>query len=403
MSSKEETRADLSIGPLAGFRVVDLTYNLLGPLCTQTLGDLGADVVKVEGPEGDPLRYMGSARTDAMGPIFLNVNRNKRSIILDLKNKSARPALIKLIESADVFVHSMRADAAQRSQISYEDVAAINPRIIYASATGYRQDSSRRDWPAFDDVIQGASGLAGLSMKLGDEPQYLPTVVCDKLCGLILASSIGMALLARERTGKGQEVHLAMMDTMVQFTLVEHLWEAVFCNSAGNAGYTRLLTPHRKPYRTKDGFISVMASNDKQWQRLFAAMDLSDLMNDPRFSTISARAANIDAAYGVLTEQMQTRTTAEWRKRLDEHDVPNGVINTLEDVIDDAYLRETKFLRKVAHPTEGDLLTMGSGVEFSETKTSIRRLAPKLGGQTREVLAELGLSAADIEAIAPPP
>jgi crotonobetainyl-CoA:carnitine CoA-transferase CaiB-like acyl-CoA transferase len=385
-------------GPLAGLKVVDLTSNVLGPLCTQILGDMGADVVKVEAPPGDPTRHIGLARSPAMGAHFLSLNRNKRSAVLDLKEPQARAALLKLVETTDVLVHSIRFGAAERLGIGYAQIGPRNPRLVYASAAGYRQDSSRRDWPAYDDVIQGASGMAALNQQDG-EPRYFPMLICDKLCGHILASAIGMALYARERTGKGQQVHVAMMDAMVAFTLLEHLQGAVLGDRSAGLGYQRVLTPHRRPYRTKDGYIAVIAATDAQWRRLFAALDRPDLAEDRRFISIASRHTNIDPLLEILVEELTKHTTAEWRRRLDAADIPNGEVNGMEDLLGHPYLEESGFFMEGQHPTEGDFMTMAAFPEFSATSPSVRRLPPRLGEHTREVLAEAGLSEREIDGV----
>ncbi len=375
-------------GPLAGIRVIDLTINVLGPVCTQILGDMGADVIKIEAPGGDYMRHLGPSRSDGMGVFFLNINRNKRSALLDLKQAGARTTLHRLIETADVFVHSMRPKAAERLGVNYQALSTKNPRLVYASAGGYRKDSSRRDWPAYDDVIQGASGIAAMN-KIDGEPRYFPTVICDKLCGYILASSIGMALYSRERTGAGQEVHVAMMDTMVGFNMIEHLWSGVLDEAEKGLGYSRMLTPHRRPYQTLDGYVSLLAVTNDQWQRLLTAVDRADLVGDPRFTEIGPRASNIDELYAIVVEQMKKRTTEDWIKRLDEAEIPNGVVNDFQDLLVDEYLAESRFFRRMQHPTEGRVVSMAVPVSFSKTAASIHRLAPRLGEHTEEILNEV--------------
>jgi len=375
-------------GPLAGIRVIDLTINVLGPVCTQILGDMGADVIKIEAPGGDYMRHLGPSRSDGMGVFFLNINRNKRSALLDLKQAEARTTLYRFIETADVFVHSMRPKAAERLGVDYQALSTKNPRLVYASAGGYRKDSSRRDWPAYDDVIQGASGIAAMN-KIDGEPRYFPTVICDKLCGYILASSIGMALYSRERTGAGQEVHVAMMDAMVGFNMIEHLWSGVLDEAEKGLGYSRMLTPHRRPYQTLDGYVSLLAVTNDQWQRLLTAVDRADLVGDPRFTEIGPRASNIDELYAIVVEQMKKRTTGDWIKRLDEAEIPNGVVNDFQDLLVDEYLAESRFFRRMQHPTEGRVVSMAVPVSFSKTAASIHRLAPRLGEHTEEILNEV--------------
>lgn len=388
MTSASTEGIEARTGPLAGIRVIDLTINVLGPVCTQILGDMGADVIKVEAPKGDDMRRIGPSRSEGMGAFFLNMNRNKRSIVLDLKETTGQATLQRLIEGADVLVHSMRPSAAERLGISYREVAQSNPRLVYASAGGYRKDSSRRDWPTFDDVIQGASGVAAMN-RLDGEPRYFPTVICDKLCGYILASSVGMALYARARTGEGQEVHVAMMDAMAGFNMIEHLWGGVLDEPELGMGYSRMLTPHRRPYRTLDGYISVLAVTNEQWQRLFVAMDRSDLVGDPRFSKMEARVQNIDALYAIVVQEMARRSTDEWLKRLAAADIPSGRVNDFQALYDDDYLRETDFFRRLPHPTEGRIVSMAPAASFSKTAASIHRLAPRLGEHTEEILSEL--------------
>src|SRR5207245_6625082 len=260
-------------GPLAGIRVVDLTSAVLGPVATQILGDLGADVIKVEMPGGDPVRPLGPARHPGMGAYFLNINRNKKGVELDWKRPAARAALLRLVETADVLVHNMRLGAAERLGLDYPAVANRNPRIVYAAATGFHKDGKYRDRPSFDDVIQGESGLAALNGGVGGEPRYVPMAVCDKICGYVLASAIGMALYHRERTGEGQEVHVPMLETMVAFNLVDHLWHGVLAEPEKGLGYPRMFTPYRRPYPTSDGHVCLLETTDRQWRNLFPCID----------------------------------------------------------------------------------------------------------------------------------
>src|SRR5579862_4028734 len=293
-------------GPLAGIRVVDLTSVVLGPVATQILGDMGAEVIKIEPPEGDPVRGLGPARHPGMGAYFLNINRNKKSLVLDLKRPQALAALLRLAATSDVFVHNMRPAAAARLGIDYQAIAAANPRIVYAWASGYRADGAHRDRAAFDDIIQGESGLAAINAAPngpdGGAPRYVPMAVSDKVTGYALASAVGMALFARERTGEGQEVHVPMLETMVAFNLVDHLWWGVLDEPEKGLGYPRMFTPHRRPYPTQDGHVCLLATTDRQWRGLFAAIDRADLADDPRFATIAGRTAHIDALYALLVE-----------------------------------------------------------------------------------------------------
>ena len=278
-------------GPLRGIRVLDLTQFILGPLATQILGDLGADIIKIESPQGDLNRLIGPSRYPGMAALYLGMNRNKRSVVLDLKQPAAISALYRMVEQADVLVHSLRADAAERLGVAYPAISARNPKIVYASAPGYRSDGPLRNRPAYDDVIQGESGLADMNLRAHGEARYLPTVLADKFCGHVLASSIGMALLHRERTGEGQSVEVPMLETMLSLNLVEHLWTGQFDEPMGPLGYDRVLMKYRRPFPTKDGHLCLMATSDLQWSRLFTAIGRPELAVDERYRTLAARSA----------------------------------------------------------------------------------------------------------------
>jgi crotonobetainyl-CoA:carnitine CoA-transferase CaiB-like acyl-CoA transferase len=385
-------------GPLAGVRVIDVTTVVLGPFCSQTLGDMGADVIKIEAPQGDDLRLVGPCRAPGMGSYFANLNRNKRSVVLNLKQPAAREALLRLVETADVFVHNMRIGAAKRLGLDYETLSARNPRLIYACASGFRKGSSMQEFPAYDDLIQGVSGIASLNAGPDGAPRYFPTVLVDKLTGATLASMIGMALFHRERTGEGQEIQLPMMETILSFTLVEHLWYGTLGEPEKGLGYPRMLTPHRRPYPTKDGFISVIAHSNAQWGKLFEAMGVPGLIDDPRFNSVQSRSANIDAAYGTLTEGMKRRTTDEWLARLRQVDIPCGKAGGLDDLFDDPYLAETNYFEAYDHPVEGRVVVPAIPARFSKSPPNVHRLWPELGEHTREVLKEAGCSEEEITA-----
>jgi crotonobetainyl-CoA:carnitine CoA-transferase CaiB-like acyl-CoA transferase len=386
-------------GPLAGVRIVDLTLNVLGPVATQILGDMGADVIKVEPPQGDGNRQIGSANHPNMGALYVTMNRNKRSVVLNLKRPAALEALMRLVETADVFVHGMRARAAERLGVDYPAVAARNPRIVYASAPGYRADGPYGDRPAYDDVIQGESGVAGMYYLLSGEPHYVPTILADKFCGFVLASSISMALFNRERTGQGQEVQVPMLETMLSFNLIEHLWRGAFDQPTEALGYPRLLTPLRRPYATKDGHICFMASNDEQWKRLLGALGRPELAEDERFAMLVNRSRHIEDLYAIVAEQVKQHTTAEWQERLNAADIPNGPAKKLEDLAKDPYLVATGFFQRYRHPAEGPMVTTSIPVCFSRTPGSLRLPPPCLGEHTRPVLMELRYGERDIDEI----
>lgn len=399
MPSSTEKRTPADGGPLAGIRVIDLTINVLGPVCTQLLGDMGADVIKVEPPDGDQNRMNGPGRNKGMAPFYLVMNRNKRSVVLDLKNPDCLEALMKIVETADVLVHSMRPSAAERLGIGYEAIRARNPKIVYAHAPGFRGDGPRWDDPAFDDVIQGMSGLAALNAVDAENPRYFPTVIADKFCGYVLASSISMALFRRERSGTGQKVQVPMFETLLQFNLFEHLWEASLGKGPEGMGYTRMFSPHRRPYRTLDGHICVLAVNDLQWRRLLSAIGQPGLLDEPRFSSMTERMRHINELYGILGDALALRTTAEWNEILSTSDVPHGPVNSLGDLLRDPYLKETNYFQEFEHPSEGPMVMTSIPVSFSESPGTYRMPPPRLGEHTEEVLASIGLSAEAMERV----
>lgn len=389
-------------GPLDGIRILDLTSVLVGPYATQILGDLGADVVKVEPPEGDAVRGIGPMRNPGMGAIFLHANRSKRSLVLDLKQPDARQALMDLVPTADVFVHNMRPRAMARLGLSPDAVTAANPRIVYAAITGFGQDGPYADRPAYDDLIQGAVALPSLLAEAsGDVPRYLPTTIADRAAGLHAVYAVTAALFQRARTGAGQVVEIPMFEALTEFVLGDHMGGATFVPEIGPTGYPRLLSPHRRPYRTRDGFICTVIYNDKQWRRFLALIGRAGLMDtDPRFADIGARTRHINELYGMVGDAMVTRDSADWLAALTAAEIPVMPLHTAETLIADPHHAATGFLAQADHPSEGRVRAIGVPTRWSGARPQVRRQAPRLGAHSAEVLAEAGYPPARIAALA---
>ena len=387
-------------GPLAGLRVIDLSQFILGPVCTQILGDMGADVIKIETPSGDLNRDIGPSRHDKMSALFLGMNRNKRSVVLDLKRPAALQALYEMVATADVFVHSMRGKAAERLGVDYETIVRLNPRIVYAAGQGYSPSGPDSDRPAYDDVIQGECGIGGINHLVHGEPAYFPMAFCDKFCGYVLASSISMALYHRERTGQGQKVTLPMLETVMSFNLIEHLWTGAFDQPQGKLGYDRALMQDRKPFATQDAYICLMATSDEQWQRLFVAIGCPQMAEDPRYAKLAQRSLHFPELYAAIADIFKTNTTVYWLEALAQADIPSGKVRMLADMPTDPYLRDTGFFHHYTHPAAGPLITPAIPVHFSQTPGEILSPPPTLGQHTGEVLREFGFDAqrmADIQ------
>ena len=384
-------------GPLAGVRVLDVTTVVLGPWAAQTLGDMGADVIKVEPPEGDTTRRLGPARHPGMGAFYLACNRNKRSLVLDLKQTAGRAALLRLAATADVILHNFRPGPAARLGLEYEPFRAVNPRLVYCATYGFRARGPYGTKPAYDDVIQAAAGLASLQTPLVGEPRYMPTIVADKTSSLAVLSAVLSALFHRERTGEGQAIEVPMFETVVAYVMVEHLYGETFVPPIETAGYKRILNRWRRPFRTTDGYLAVVPYTDADWRAFFTLAGRADLEADPRFRTLESRLANIEALYEELAKIIAGRSSAEWLEALDRASVPAMVVNTLETLLVDPQLEATGFWKIVEHPTEGTLRVPDIPTTYSRTPAEIRRLPPRLGEHSREVLREAGFSEAEVD------
>jgi len=380
-------------GPLHGVRVLDLTTVVMGPYATQILADFGADVVKVEPPDGDVMRYAWPFRHPGMGHIFLNANRNKRSVVLDLKKPEALAACLALARRCDVLVYNIRPQAMARLGLSYEKVRSVNEKVIYVGCFGYSQRGPYAAKAAYDDLIQGAAGIPWLLHKQGAaEPRYAPIIVADRSVGQQVASAVSAALYYREKSGKGQRVDVPMFEHLLQIVLGEHLGGYTFDPQQGEAGYARMLAPDRRPYATQDGYVCALIYNDKQWKAFFEVLGKPEMFQNEKYRSQEARSRNYDGAYAFVAEQMKLRTTAQWIEALERADIPVQRMNSLADVVADPHLAATGFFRIVEHPTEGRIRSMAVPSEWSDSAPEYRRHAPRLGEHTREVLREAGLA-----------
>ena len=386
-------------GPLDGIRVLDLTSVVLGPYATMLLGDLGADVVKLEPPEGDSMRFAGHQGHPGMGSISLTLGRNKRSVVVDLKAPGATEVLHALVRRADVVVHNIRPEPARRLGLDYEQLSLVNPAIVHATALGFGAGGPYSGQPAYDDLVQGLSGAVGLMERQAGEPRYVPMIVVDKTTGLALAAVVLAALLHRERTGEGQAVTVPMFETMASFVLVEHLADSTYDPPVGPPGYARVLSPFRKPYRTADGHICALPYLDKHFAALFEVVDRPELASDARFATLGARVANIDAVYEAVDGMLADRTTAEWLEVMRAAGIPCAPVNQLQDLFADPHLEAVGFWEQIDHPTEGPLRQPRLPWGFGANEPVASRPAPALGAQTDEVLREAGLSDARLAAL----
>ena len=385
-------------GPLDGVHVLDLTTVVMGPYATQILADFGAEVIKVEPPDGDNMRWVWPFRNPGMGHIFLNANRNKRSVVLDLKKAPARDACLALAAKSDVLVYNIRPQAMARLGLSYEEIRKANPRIIYAGCFGYSQRGPYAAKAAYDDLIQGAAGVPWLLKKQGSEtPRYAPIIIADRSVGQQVASAVSAALYYREKTGKGQRLDVPMFEHLLQIVLGEHLGGYTFEPQLGEPGYARMLSPDRRPYQTSDGYVCTLIYNDKQWKAFFNLLGKPQMAADPDFATAEGRSRNYDRIYGTVASEMKKRSTQAWIEALEAADIPVQRMNSLADVMADPHLAAIGYFRTIEHPTEGRIKSMAVPSEWSESPPQYRRHAPRLGEHTREVLAEIGYSTSDID------
>ena len=386
-------------GPLQGVKILDLTSNFMGPYASLLLADMGADVCKVESPEGDTTRGIGPSRNKGMGPIFLHLNRNKRSLAIDLKNHSGIAALRRMIKSADVLLYSLRPQAMARLGLSYEEVRELNHRIIYCGAFGFGQRGPYAERPAYDDLIQAAVGMPVLQSRKSGPPNYVATAIADRVVGMALSNAISNALYYREKSGHGQEVEVPMFETFAHFVMGDHLYGYTYVPPTGDWGYARMMNAERHPYRTRDGYVGVNVYTDRHWQRFFHAVGHPEMAEDPRYADIHGRTQHIAKLYAFLGEMFETRTTAEWLEILNEADIPIIEMNTPDTLLTDPHMQAVGFFQEQDHPSEGKIINMGIPQDWSESRPEVRYPAPRLGENSLELLAEYGFVQAEIDAI----
>ena len=384
-------------GPLEGIRIVDLTSVVVGPLATQVLADYGADVIKVEPLSGDISRNLaGRAVTPNMSSKFIHLNRNKRSIALDLKKPAGYEALIRLIKKADVLLWNVRPSAMARLKLSYEDVHAINPRIIYCGLFGFGSGGRYREKPAYDTIIQGGAGIAELNRRALGEPRYVPIVVADRTVGSIAVQMVLMALFNRERQGTGASIEIPMFENMVKYVLEEHMYLKTFDPPLGGTGDPRLFDAEARPKQTLDGWISISANTNPQAFAFFDAIGRPELKSDPRFSSVAARFANVSEYFAIRNDELKKKTTAAWLNIFDTVGVPAMPVHTLDSLIEDPHLADVGFFETIEHPTEGRVINMTLPNKSSLGQRNDFQAAPKIGQHSVDILQEAGFSEEEI-------
>ena len=386
------------IRPLEGITILDLSSILMVPYCTRILADLGADVIKIESLVGDNTRYIGPYENKSMGAVFLNLNRNKKSVSVDLKTLKGKEIIFKLIKKSDVFISNIRKSALSRLGFDHKTFLKYNDKIISAFAVGFSSNGPYRDLPAYDDIIQAASGMASYQEAYSDQPSYTSGATADKATGLMLALSVVSSLFKRNKDNKDLELEVPMFETMVDFTLVEHLYGYNFLPPKDEPVYPRQSSSNRKPYKTKDGFIAVLPYNDEQWLRFLKFIKKEHLIKTKKFSTLENRNKNVDELYSLLVKELKKEKTNFWIKKLREIDIPSMKVNKPKDLFIDEHLKKTNFFKTYKHSTEGDLMYPRLPVYFNNERDNESEFeAPNLGNKTKEILIDLGYDKNEIE------
>lgn len=392
------TEPSSNAGPLDGVVVVDLSSVIVGPACSLALADHGAEVIKIEPPQGDLMRKLGGgAKHPGMTGKFMNFNRNKRSVCIDLKKARGLEMLDAVLAKADVFISNMRMDALAKLGLNWERLHALNPQLIYTQVLAFGKGGEYFNRPAYDTVIQSASGVAGTFEKSSGEPRFVPLVMTDHITGLIAAQAIGFALYRRSKTQEGELIEIPMFETMSAFVLREHLGNMTFQPAIGPVGDARILDKNNRPVKTKDGYLSISPNTNEQAFAFFDLIGRPELKEDPRFSSVESRTLNSTDYYTLRSESLRSKTSAEWIELFEQHDIPCMRYNSLEDLVEDPHLRQVGFLRQTEHPSEGKILEMGLTNHYSGGVRESFLPAPNLGEHTVSVMMEYGFTHEEID------
>ena len=390
----------MSFEPMKGVRILDLTSVVVGPVCTWRLGQYGAEVIKVENPEGDLMRGLGGlSPTGQHSGTYLHLNRGKRNICLDLKKPSSREVMQRLIESADVIVANMRPQALQRLGLDAESIRDRHPEKIYCLITGYGTDGPYAGLPTYDSVVQGATGMAGLTLRRDGTPNYVPMLICDHVAGEIAAGAILAAMVERRTTGKGCSIEVPMFETMASFVMQEHLAQQSFVPPVGPAGDLRLLSPHNRPVQTADGWISFTVNTDPQVTAFLRVTGKDHLLDDPRFNSVAARAKNVKEWFELRGAPLTGKTTEEWVKLMRAADIAVQPCHTLESLPNDEHLKAVGLIKTEQHPTEGTVAAIRTTIRFDDAYPPLRSPSQPKGWETRSVLLDAGYSPEEVTAL----